>query len=316
MRRGKSTIVNEINRNRKGITHKKKRLGQDVATATDYDAVSAQNKYDSRRKQAKYSGMHLHENDELKKYVIEKLKKGWSPKAISGRMKYLKLGFYASKRAIYEYLYSPYGQQYCKYLLSHRYSKRKRKGKKIKRTLIPNKTSIHERPEYINDKSKYGHYEGDTIVSGKNTGSKAALVTIYERKAMYIDADKIPSLSPVVYNPAVEKLFGKLSEAKTWTLDNGIENVKYEELEKELGIKTYFCDPYSSWQKPGIENANKLIRRFIPKGADINNYSDTFIKQKIDKLNDTPREALGYKTPNEVMREQNMFRKKGNKKSP
>lgn len=310
--RNKSNIIREINRNRKSW----KKEDRKKSARETYDPTLAQVKYKDRRKQAKYSGMLLHENDDLKKYVIEKLKLGWSPNAVSGRMEYLKLEFYASKRAIYEYLYSPYGQQYCKYLRSNRYGRRKRKGKKVKRSLIPNRISIHDRPESINNKSEYGHYEGDTIVSGKNTGSTAALVTIYERKAMYIDGKKIKSLSPQDYNPAVAHEFGKLNGSKTWTLDNGIENVKYEELEKELNIKTYFCDPYSSWQKPGIENANKLIRRFIPKGADINNYSDEFIEQKIEELNDTPREALGYKTPNEVMAEQNLFKKKPNKKSP
>ena len=260
--------------------------------------------------------MLLHQNDALKKYVVSKLKKGWSPDSISGRMKEQELDFYASKRAIYEYLYSPYGQRYCKYILSHRYTRKKRKGKKIKRSLIPNRISIHDRPEEVNDKTEYGHYEGDTIVSGKKTGSTASLVTIYERKAMYIDAKKIASLSPAEYNPAVTHVFSKLLNTKSWTLDNGIENVKYEALQKDLGIKTYFCDPYSSWQKPGIENANKLIRRFIPKGSNINDYSDAFIRSKIMERNNTPRKALGYKTPNEVMRAQKLFKRKANKKSP
>ena len=309
--RSKSTIVRELNRNRKAW-EKEDRKKSALET---YDPSLAQTKYKNRRRQAKYSGMLLHENDELKEYVIEKLKLGWSPKTIAGRMKEQKKSFYGSDKSIYEYLYSPYGQQYCKYILSHRYGRRKRKGKKVKRSLIPNRISIHDRPEHINNKSEYGHYEGDTIVSGKKTGSKVALVTIYERKAMYIDAKKIKSLSPVNYNPAVVHEFTKLNHSKSWTLDNGIENVKYEELEKELDIKTYFCDPYSSWQKPGIENANKLIRRFIPKGADIDSYPDEFIEQKIEALNNTPRKALGYKTPNEIMEEQKML-KKDNKKSP
>lgn len=260
--------------------------------------------------------MLLHRNDELRKYVVEKLKIGWSPKTIAGRMGYEQQGFYASDKAIYEYLYSPYGQKYCKHLRSKRYTKRKKKGKKQKRTLIPNKTSIHKRPKRITNKREYGHYEGDTIVSGKSTGSTTALVTIYERKAMYIDAKKIKSLSPQNYNPAVKHLFRKLKASKSWTLDNGIENVNYEELEQALHIKSYFCDPYSSWQKPGIENANKLIRRFIPKGADVSLYSDAFIRREIQKLNHTPRQDLGWKTPNEVMTRLGMVKKKPKQKTP
>lgn len=313
--RDKSSVVREINRNRKRVMYKKKRL-EKPATASDYSPTAAQTKYAHRRKRSKYGGMLLNQDDDLKNYVVKKLKIGWSPDAISGRMKQQREPFGASGHAIYEYLYSPYGQRYCKYLRSRRYNKRKRKGRKAKRTLIPNKTSIHDRPEYINDKSEYGHYEGDTIVSGKKTGSRAAVVTIYERKAMYIAARQIKSLRPRHYNPAVKRMFGKLNKSQTWTLDNGIENVDYEALEKALKIKSYFCDPYSSWQKPGVENANKLIRRFIPKGSDINNYSAIFIRIKVAELNDTPRKALGWKTPNEVMAEQNLLKKKLNKKSP
>lgn len=260
--------------------------------------------------------MLLHHDDELRKYVVEKLKIGWSPKTIAGRMQEQKLPYYASDKAIYEYLYSPYGQKYCKYLRSKRYAKRKKKGKKQKRTLIPNRISIHKRPKRITNKREYGHYEGDTIVSGKKTKSKVSLVTIYERKAMYIDAKKITSLSPKNYNPGVKHLFRKLSKIKSWTLDNGIENVHYKELEQQLGIKTYFCDPYSSWQKPGVENANKLIRRFIPKGVDISLYTNAFIKREIEKLNNTPRKALGWKTPNEVMVTYSLIKKKTKKKAP
>ena len=312
LRKAKSSIVREINRNKS-----KRSSGSRTKNPTGhYAARLAGAKAKLRRQQTKYAGMLLHRNDALQKYVITYLKKGWAPDTIAGRMKQQKQPFYASSRSIYEWLYSPYGQRYCKYLRSRRYNKRKKKGKKQKRSLIPNKISIHDRPKRITNKREYGHYEGDTVVSGKKTKSNVSLVTIYERKAMYIDAKKIKSLSPTDYNPAVRYLFGKLTKNKSWTLDNGIENVKYEELEKELNIKTYFCDPYSSWQKPGIENANKLIRRFIPKGCDISEYSDAFIKQNIQELNDTPRKALGWKTPNEIMREQQLFKKKANKKSP
>ena len=300
--RSKSCISKELKRN-------SQKSGGTVHRAERYSPTTAQIKYQNRRRQTKYAGMLLHRNDELRNYVVEHLKKGWSPETISGRMKEQQQPFSASKRAIYEYLYSPYGQIYCKYLRSRRYRKRKKKGKKLKRTLIPNKTSIHDRPEWITNKTEYGHYEGDTIVSGKKTGSTTSLVTIYERKSMYIDAQKIKSLRPQDYNPGVRQLFKKLQGSKSWTLDNGIENVKYQELEKELGITTYFCDPYSSWQKPGIENANKLIRRFIPKGADISLYSDVLIRREIKKLNDTPRKSLDWKTPHEVMTDQKLFKK-------
>ena len=87
------------------------------------------------------------------------------------------------------------------------------------------------------------------------------------------------------------------------TQDNGIENTRHE----ELGVPVYFCDPYSSWQKGGVENANKMIRRFIPKGADIAAYSQEYVSMAVDILNNKPRKSLGYKTPLEVMQKNNLL---------
>lgn len=303
-------MIREINRNRR----KRKLIAgrRWVKTKSgSYDPTLAQVKYQNRRRQSKYAGMKVYANDELRDFIVQYLKKGWSPETIAGRMKEQGKSFYASREAIYSFLYSARGQRYCKYLESRKYSKRKRKGKKQKRTLILNKTSIHDRPD-ISEKD--GHYEGDTVVSGKKTRSTTALATIYERRAMYIDAKKIKSLSPIYYNPAMKRLFGKLKETKSLTLDNGIENVHHEELQRSLNIKIYFCDPYSSWQKPGIENANKLIRKFIPKGANISAYSDRFVRKNIKALNDTPRKALGYKTPNEIMKARKLLKIRSNKK--
>lgn len=112
-----------------------------------------------------------------------------------------------------------------------------------------------------------------------------------------------------MFNESVNDIKDELG-IKTLTLDNGIENTKYE----ELNIGTYFCNPYSSWQKPGKENAARMIRRFILKGSDINNYSSQYVKMVENILNNKPRKSLGYKTPYEVILENNLFVR--NKKSP
>ncbi|PIT87194.1 MAG: hypothetical protein COU31_04180 [Candidatus Magasanikbacteria bacterium CG10_big_fil_rev_8_21_14_0_10_40_10] len=89
-------------------------------------------------------------------------------------------------------------------------------------------------------------------------------------------------------------------------LDNGIENREHE----KFGIKTFFCNPYSSWQKPGVENANKMIRKYIPKGSDISCYSHQYVTMVVQRINNKPRKSLGYKTPLEVMLENNLLTKK------
>ncbi|MDE1988781.1 MAG: IS30 family transposase, partial [Patescibacteria group bacterium] len=107
---------------------------------------------------------------------------------------------------------------------------------------------------------------------------------------------------PALFNKAIIQMKKGLNVG-SFTFDNGIETIKYE----ELNIETYFCDPYSSWQKGGIENANKMIRVFIPKGSDIGNYSVKYVRMVERILNDKPRKILGYKKPIEVMRENNLF---------
>jgi IS30 family transposase len=276
--------------------------------ATFYDPVIAEEKYKKRRRQSKYVGMTVQDNKELQDYVVERLKLRWSPETIAGRMREENQPFYASKNAIYRFLYAPVGQPYCKYLKWRKYSRgRPRIGHHVK-ILIPNKISIHDRPERINDRSEYGHYEGDTIISGKQYHTTVSLATIYERKAMYLDAKKIPNLKPDTNNEALIFMFKKLLGTKSLTLDNGVENARHEKVKAVLGIDTYFCDPYSSWQKGGVENANKLIRRFIPKRSNIEVYSDEDILGFVNALNDMPRKRLGYRTPNEVMREQKILK--------
>ncbi len=139
-------------------------------------------------------------------------------------------------------------------------------------------------------------------MSAKKTASKKALAVIYERKARYVKMKKIDSLKPVLFNKAVNAMKKGLNVG-SFTFDNGIEMIKYE----ELNIDTYFCDPYSSWQKGGIENANKMIRMFIPKGSDIGNYSVKYVRMVEKILNDKPRKILNYKKPIEVMRENNLL---------
>lgn len=293
-----STISREIKRNRRKIQRKQGTING------SYEATVAQQKAYVRRKYSKYQGKKINENDELKDYIVQGLENHWNPDEISGRIKEESKGFYASKTAIYEWLYSVWGQRYCKLLYSERYRAKKRKPKKskTKRTLIPNRIGIELRPEKINQRLEYGHYEGDTVVSGKKTGSKKSLVVIHERKAKYTKLRKINSLKPKLFNEAIKKMKDNL-EIKSFTLDNGIENMKYEELK----VDTYFCDAYSSWQKGGVENCNKMIRRYIPKGSDMNDYSDEYVMMVENILNNKPRKSLGYKMPYEIMIENNLL---------
>ena len=300
LKKDPGSISREIKRNRRR-RHKNGRTYYGR-----YSATIAGNKSYVRRKYSKYQGKKINENEELKNYIIAGLKDSWNPDEISGRMKEKNLPFYASKTAIYEWLYSEWGQRYCRYLPSKQYDPRKRnKYPKSKRQIIPNRIGIEMRPAEINDNSAYGHCEGDTIVSGKKTGGKAALAVVCQMKSKYLGIQKIPSLKPAAFKQAVWKI-KKRQTILSLTMDNGQENREHE----QFGMPTYFCDKYSSWQKPKVENSNGTIRRFFPKGCNLDNYSDEYVRIVEDILNNKPRRSLGYRTPKEIMLENNLLIKK------
>lgn len=295
----KSTISREIKRNRRKIRAK------GGSRDGPYKSSVAHHKAYLKRKYSKYQGKKIHENDDLREYIISGLKQHWNPDEIAGRMKKEKLLFYVSKNTIYEWLYSAWGQGYCPLLYSRRYKPKKRKEKKEK-VIIPNRKSLDLRPKGASNKTRYGHYESDTIVSGKRTGSRAALTVMTEIKSKYVDAKKIKNLKSVSNIKAIKKMEEKLRQPLSYTLDNGRENSLHESLE----TPAYFCDPYSSWQKPHVENVNKMIRRYIPKGADISKYSDDYVRMAVDVINNKPRKSLGYKTALEVMTEHRLLKLK------
>src|SRR6266568_1443832 len=202
--RHKSTVGREISRN------KRKRGDTPVANNQAYEATLAGDKAYARRLYSGYQGKKIQEHDELRACVIQGLKKHWNPDEISGAMKKEKLPFYASKTTIYEWLYSEWGQSYCQYLDSHRYRPKKRKPK-AQRHMIPDRVSITERPQAATDRTEYGHHEGDTIVSGKRTGSTAALAVDVERKARFISARVLANLKPKTFNKGMRSIQNQLT---------------------------------------------------------------------------------------------------------
>ena len=292
-----STISRELQRNcRKVRTKHGTRDGP-------YESSVAQRKAYVRRYYAKWRWKKIDHDQRLEAYIVEKLKQRWNPDEISGRMREDKEPFYASKTAIYEWMRTSKGDRYCQYLYSERHRVKRQRDKKTKRTLIPHRISIAERPLGATNKTRYGHWEGDTMVSAKKTASKAAASVAYERKAKFIEARRIKNLKPTSHNQALKSMLAN-KKALSLSQDNGIENTKHQ----ELGIPTYFCDPYSSWQKGGVEHAIKMLRRFIPKKADLNDYTNRDLQGFTRILNNKPRKSLGYKKPYEVMIAHNLFK--------
>jgi len=267
-----------------------------------YDPHKAHHKSYVRKKYSRYEWKKINENKEIKAFIIECLKKHWNPDEISGYMK-KNTTFYASKTAIYEWLYSTQGIPYCKYLYSQRYTKKKR-VLKTKRVMIPNRVGIERRSKNIEYRKEYGHLEADTVVSGKR-GSGALLVSV-DRKSRYVCIKKLLSLKPQETVDTLRMVMNSY-KVKSITFDNGIEN-RYH---KQLNIPTFFCDPYSSWQKGSVENVNKMIRRYMPKGTNISSVSVEYIRYIQDLINKKPRKVLGYRSAYDVMMEKGLIKSEG-----
>ena len=285
-------------------------IGREIkrnGTHGQYDPGKAKVKARNRRKCSKYQGMKVRERPTLERYVIAGLEHHQTPEEISGRMRTVDTHIpYVSAKGIYKWLYSAFGQQYCHLLPQQRYWPKKRRGRKTERMLIPNRVGIEKRHAGANKRSRHGHYEADTMVSGRKNGSTAALSVLHERKARYTRLRKIPNLKPTIHVRAIKKMARNLRR-KTITFDNGIENRDHAILAKDLNIQTFFCNPYHSWEKGSVENTIGRIRRFIPKGADLRSYGDEDIAAIEHWLNHTPRKCLNYRTPYEIMKENLLF---------
>lgn len=265
----------------------------------EYNSDVAQHKANTKRSNSKYQGKKIEENPEMKRYIIKQLKDKKSPDEISGRMKLEKKPFYASKNAIYRWLYSVWGQRYCKYLCTKRRKPKKQKEKKIKREMIPDRIPLELRP-------KDGiHGQGDTFLSPKKSKSKHATALVCEPNSQLLVGEKICNLKTKSMTKAINKI-NKRIKLGDLTLDNGIENKGH----KNFGIPSYFADPYSPWQKPDVENNIGLLRKwFVPKGTNLSKISNDELQEYLHILNSKYRKSLGYKNAYEVAFENGIIKK-------
>ncbi len=162
--------------------------------------------------------------------------------------------------------------------------------------MIPNRTGIEERPEAANNREEVGHWEADTAVSRQ---SKTSIMVLQERKLGITIIEKLPRCSPGEMNEAIIKRLSRFPKnmRKTITYDNGQENRYHMDLHEKLGVKTYFCNPYSSWEKGSVENAIGLTRRVWPKKTNYELISDEEVARMEYKLNTRPRKRFNFLSP-------------------
>jgi IS30 family transposase len=228
------------------------------------------------------------------------LLKGWSPELISGRLK-RKGAFCVSHEAIYQWIYKE-APHLIGSLVRSRPTKVKRGfSKRRRRIRIPQRVSIQERPAAVNTRKEPGHWETDLVVGQ----GRQALQVAVERATRLTRLSKTPDKTAPASSRALEKILEPvpLVLRKSVTYDNGLENADHVRLQERLGIKSYFCEPYHSWEKGTVENTNGLIRRFLPKRTDLSAVPDQKIQEIEEWLNERPRKCLGFKTPAEAVKE-------------
>lgn len=289
--RNVSTIQRELTRNR---------------SKNGYDAQKAQRRYEQRRKACRPTKKLDYRP--LWDYLIARITTGWTPEEVSGRLALAypdDPGMRMSHEAIYQAIYI---DARLHFLIGHlpqaRPKRRKRgQGKTRRGPSIPNRVGIEERPDVVEDRSRYGDWEGDLIVGANQQGF---LVTLVERKSLLVRIRKVQSRQAEEVAAAVIEMMLDLpiSWVKTITFDNGPEFAQHERIAEVLPLDVYFADPYASYQRGTNENTNGLIRRYLPKGTDFTDISQDYLDHIAEELNNRPRKKLGYRTPNEVFLQQ------------
>ena len=188
-------------------------------------------------------------------------------------------------------------------------TKRKRKNEHKNGKTDPKGTSIEERPFKPEDRSEFGHWEGDTIVGSRIIQNSGAVLTLVERKTRFQLTIKMKDRKAKTVVKAIKKLKHKYPELKDYkindifksiTFDNGVEFSNWKEIEKYLKSKTYFAHPYASCERGSNENCNKLLRIFLPKGCNINEYDEDYVMKANELINSKIRKILGYKSSLEL----------------
>lgn len=256
--------------------------------------------HDRARQRAVASRTHQRlKNDAIRRHVKRKIKNGWSPELIAGRLKELHPELSISHEAIYQWLYTDARNLIPLLVRAHKNRKRRGYSRRHKKTHIPERVSIKERPKHVLNRQEPGHWETDTAISRQ---SLAALQVSVERKTRIT---KLGKLSRKGAHQMSTSLTRRLSRyPKTFrlsiTYDNGTENTEHIRTNKVLGTQSYFCEPFHSWERGTVENTIGLIRRFFPKKTDFAKISKNRIKTVERWLNNRPRKCLGFKTPAEV----------------
>jgi IS30 family transposase len=249
----------------------------------------------------KLRGSKIERSTRLCEHVRSHLAMGWTPEIIAGRMELDGVEHSVCAESIYRHIFSPAGRRegLPKYL-PQRKSRRGRRARNGKREpSIPNRIPISQRPESVEDRTEFGHWEGDLV---HFTRQRDILLTLHERSTRLTLVRRLKSKdSNDTADAIIAELHGLPGEAcKTITHDNGGEFARHAKVKDALQMPAYFCHPHSPWQRGGVENANGRVRVELPRKTDLAAYSGADIDDIVWTMNSTPRKCLGFQTPIEA----------------
>jgi IS30 family transposase len=293
----KGSIARKLNRCRSTITRELKR---NACEGGSYTPIRAHEHACVTR----LSGYccKLDKDENLNSYVCERLKDGWSPQTISGRLRHEQADSYVSPETIYQFIYSKKERRrgLHKYLI-RKHKKRKVKcGRKPNRRTIKDLVPISQRSEQINQRTNIGDFEMDLVFFKGNMSTN--IVTMVDRKSRLILLSKALSKHALDVNKAIVNKIDQLppKARKSATFDRGTEFANHTLLRSAYGMQTFFCNPHSPWQKGQVENANGRLRRFLADTTCIKKLSTECLQNVQNRMNNQPRRCLGYRTPHEV----------------
>lgn len=280
LKRHHSTIARELKRNQ---------------AENSYNSQEAQKNYEERRQKSKPLGKW---SSPIAVTINEKLRLTWSPEQIVGRLFQGQLSF----KSIYRWIYQGLLIKSNLNLLRH---KGKRQKPKETRGRFIVGTSIHKRAKEVKKRTSFGHWELDTVVSGRGK-SKGCLATFAERMTRIYFALPMEDRTARSMEADIRTLheFYPKGTFKTATVDRGKEFACYPSVEEDLSLPIYFADPYSSWQRGTNENANGLLREFFPKATDLAKVTLNQLNTALTLINNRPRKCLNWKTPHEAFMEE------------
>lgn len=275
-------------------------LGRNSCTLIDgaYRPSKAERRTQARRSRSR---RNRHYTDLDFTLIRKLLRKKWSPEQIAGHIRrFVLLDRHISHETIYQYIWRDKADGGTLWTHLRQSTKQRRKHYRAydSRGRLADKRHISERPSTVESRRYRGHWEIDTVMG---TGSTDCIVTILERKSGFIQIGKLEDRSTASLNKKVIRLIGRDPAAyRTITADNGTEFHQYKKVEKKTGVKFYFATPHHSWERGSNENANGLIRQYLPKGKSMLGLTQIECDRIADKLNRRPRKRHGYKTPEEI----------------